>query len=89
MIAIGRSSSFNRAYKSLIQNNAEIESRYWECVKIFMRNPFDKRLKTHKLSGKLQGLWGFSIGYDLRVVFSFQKGHAALFEDIGTHDDVY
>jgi mRNA-degrading endonuclease YafQ of YafQ-DinJ toxin-antitoxin module len=54
-------------------------------------DPFDAKLKTHKLSGKLKDLWGFSVGFNLRVVFYFtnNKPQKAIFIDIGTHDEVY
>jgi mRNA-degrading endonuclease YafQ of YafQ-DinJ toxin-antitoxin module len=54
-------------------------------------DPFDAKLKTHKLSGKLKDLWGFSVGFNLRVVFYFtnNKPKKAIFIDIGTHDEVY
>ena len=60
-------------------------------MELFINDPFDSKLKTHKLSGKLKGLWSFSIEYDLRVVFFFtnDKTKKAVFVDIGTHDEVY
>jgi addiction module RelE/StbE family toxin len=54
-----------------------------------MKSPFDRTLRTHKLSGKLQDLWSFSIGYDLRVVFYFVEENRVVFVDIGKHDEVY
>jgi mRNA-degrading endonuclease YafQ of YafQ-DinJ toxin-antitoxin module len=33
--------------------------------------------------------WSFSIGYDMRVVFSFVTPNRVLFVDIGTHEEVY
>jgi len=58
---------------------------------LFLNDPFDSRLKTHKLSGKLKDLWSFSLEYDLRVVFFFTKDKPkkAVFVDIGTHNEVY
>ena len=41
------------------------------------------------MSGQLQGLWSFSIDYDVRVVFSFAEPNQAVFVDIGTHEEVY
>jgi mRNA-degrading endonuclease YafQ of YafQ-DinJ toxin-antitoxin module len=60
-------------------------------LELFINDPYDSRLKTHKLSGKLNGLWSFSIEYDLRVVLFFTKDKPkkAVFIDIGTHDEVY
>lgn len=60
-------------------------------MELFINDPFEAKLKTHKLSGKLKDLWSFSIEYDLRVVFFFTKDKPkrAVFVDIGTHDEVY
>jgi len=46
-------------------------------------------LKTHKLSGKLKGLWAFVVEYDCRVVFQFLEEGDVLLIDIGKHDEVY
>jgi mRNA-degrading endonuclease YafQ of YafQ-DinJ toxin-antitoxin module len=51
--------------------NKNLETQFWERVELFKSNPFDPKLKTHRLSGKLKDLWSFSIEYDLRVVFYF------------------
>jgi mRNA-degrading endonuclease YafQ of YafQ-DinJ toxin-antitoxin module len=34
-------------------------------------------------------LWSFSLAYDLRVVFHFLPQNRAVFENIGSHDEVY
>lgn len=52
---------------------------------IFRNNPFDDRLKTHKLSGKFGDLWAFSVDYDCRIIFEFKSGKAAVFHAIGGH----
>lgn len=62
---------------------------FWKRTELFLKNPFDPALKTHKLSGRLKDLWAFSLGYDLRVVFYFFSPDQAVFVDIGTHDEVY
>ena len=54
-----------------------------------MANPHDARLRTHKLSGELREQWSFTVEYDVRVVFSFLPNNRAVFEDIGSHDEVY
>ena len=65
-----------------------MEEVFWEKVDIFLTDPFDQRLRTHKLSGKPKKLWSFSLGYDFRVIFYFE-GEQAIFIDIGSHDEVY
>jgi addiction module RelE/StbE family toxin len=89
MTEVAFSSSFKRAFKRRIKGNAVLEARFWEKLEIFRNNPFDQRLRTHKLSGRLKDLWSFSIEYDLRIVFSFLEGDRALFIEIGTHEEVY
>lgn len=89
MVEVAFSSSFKKAFKKKIKGNKEVESKFWKEVEIFIKNPFDKRLKTHELSGKLKDLWSLSIEYDLRVIFYFVDNDKAVFVDIGKHDEVY
>lgn len=55
----------------------------------FIADPYDERLRTHKLSGKLKDLWSLSIAYDIRVIFHFADEQKTVFVDIGKHDEVY
>jgi addiction module RelE/StbE family toxin len=89
MMTIAYSSSFKRAFKKRIKNRAETEVKFWEMLKLFLETPFDERLKTHKLSGKLRDLWSFTIEYDVRVIFYFAEEQKAIFVDVGKHDEVY
>jgi mRNA-degrading endonuclease YafQ of YafQ-DinJ toxin-antitoxin module len=66
-----------------------LEEKFWERVQWFTANAHDSRLRTHKLSGELRGLWSFTVEYDVRVVFYFLPRQRAVFVDIGTHDEVY
>lgn len=52
---------------------------------IFRRNLFDNRLQTHKLSGRFEGLWSFSVDYDCRIVFEFKSERIVIFHAIGGH----
>jgi addiction module RelE/StbE family toxin len=74
---------FARQYKKLpraIQETAE------EKEVLFRDNPFDPRLKTHKLSGALSGFWSFSITHSYRIIFEFVDEQTVRFYQIGTHD---
>ena len=88
-VEISFSSSFKRAFKKGVKGNADLEARFWQKVELFVNDPFDKRLKTHKLSGKLKDLWSFSVEYDQRVLFYFTDDGKAVFVDIGNHEEVY
>ncbi len=53
-------------------------------MELFSRNPFQPRLRTHKLSGKL-----VSVAYNCRVVFKFLNGNEVVLIDVGGHEEVY
>jgi len=84
------SDSFKKSFKKRIKSTVT-ETEFWLRLELFVNNPYENKLKTHKLSGKLKGLYSFSIDNNLRVVFYFTKDNPvkAIFVDIGTHDEVY
>jgi mRNA-degrading endonuclease YafQ of YafQ-DinJ toxin-antitoxin module len=88
-ISFELSPSFKRAFKKRIGNNEILRKKFDERFSIFLNDPFDSRLKTHKLTGELEGLHSFTINYDLRVIFYFSDENTATLTDIGTHDQVY
>jgi mRNA-degrading endonuclease YafQ of YafQ-DinJ toxin-antitoxin module len=58
-IEIGFSSSFKRTFKKRIGIDQEMERLFWKKMEVFIANPHDSSLKTHKLSGELEGLSSF------------------------------
>ncbi len=54
------SNSFKKAFKKRLSSIA-LENEFWNGLELFIVDPFDPKLKTHKLSGKLKGLWSFSL----------------------------
>lgn len=90
MIKVVWNEEFKRSYKRKIKGNQRLRKKFWTAMKIFEENLFASRLRTHKLSGKLKGLWAFSIDYENRVIFKFLKNkNEVLLIDIGTHNEVY
>lgn len=80
---------FKKIYKKKVKNNDELKERFWKAMELFSKNPFNPRLRTHKLTGKLDGLWALSVEYDCRVIFKFLNKDEILLIDIGSHDEVY
>ena len=76
-------SKFARQYNKL-SKKVQQETKAKELV--FRANPFDSRLKTHKLHGKDREAWGFWITKKHRIKFIFLGNDAALFLEVGTHD---
>ena len=77
------SSNFLRAYQKLpLPTKVKTE----EAEKIFRKNPFDHKLRTHKLKGKLIDRWAFSIGWHYRIIFRFTNNETVWFLAIGGHE---
>lgn len=89
MIKVIWDQGFKKIYQKKVKDDSELKKRFWTMMRLFSGNPFDKRLRTHKLTGKLEGLWAFSVGYDCRVLFKFLGKDEVLLVDIGSHDEVY
>jgi len=74
---------FAREYKKL-QMKVKIQAEKRE--KIFRKDPFDKRLRTHKLHGELEGFYSLSISYSYRIIFDFKDKKTIRFYSVGDHD---
>ncbi|MDI6777075.1 MAG: type II toxin-antitoxin system mRNA interferase toxin, RelE/StbE family [Syntrophales bacterium] len=89
MIKVTWDQGFKKIYQKKVKNNDELKKKFWKAMELFSENPFNPHLRTHKLTGKLEGLWAFSVTYDCRVSFSFLSKSEVLLIDIGGHDEVY
>jgi len=89
MIKIIWDRGFRNIYRKKVRNDARLKRRFWKATEVFSKNPFHPILRTHKLSGKLEGLWAFTVAYDCRVVFKFLNGDEILLIDVGGHEEVY
>jgi addiction module RelE/StbE family toxin len=73
---------FEREYKKL---STEIKVLAEKRIGIFLDDPFDSRLKTHKLSGVFEGYMSFSVDHAYRIIFTFDKDEMVRFYRIGDH----
>jgi addiction module RelE/StbE family toxin len=89
MIKVSYSTSFKKSFKRKTERNPNLAERFLRRLELFTDDPYHPSLKTHKLKGELSNLWSFSIDYDLRVIFFFVKKDEVIFENIGTHKEVY
>ncbi len=81
-LQIEYTSNFVKQFKKL---TPKVQKQATEVEKLFAKDPFSKKLKSHKLSGRLEGLWALSINYKDRIIFEF-LGKKILFHKIGSHD---
>lgn len=75
--------------RSLKRLPFHIQVKAQEKEFIFQDNPFDPRLRTHKLHGKDRQHWAYSIDNSYRIMFAFLEDGDVLYLDVGTHDEVY
>jgi len=76
------SSRFASEYKKLPLRIKKIAEKKEQ---IFRNNPFDPRIKTHKLKGSLSGFFSFSINQKYRIVFEMIKSDIIWFHSVGDH----
>jgi mRNA-degrading endonuclease RelE of RelBE toxin-antitoxin system len=82
-VEVEYSPKFLRQYHKL---PAEVRELAEEREEIFKNDPFDSRLRTHKLKGKLEGLYSFSLNNKYRITFDFGDGNKiARFHAISNH----
>jgi len=78
------SPKFTREYKKL---PCRVKDTFEELENIFRGNPFDPKLKTHKLKGKFSGFLSFSISRKYRIIFEFSKDKKTIyFHSVGDHE---
>ena len=58
------------------------------ALRRFARDPFDPLLRTHELTGDLDGYWSMRVDDDLRVLFRWD-GDTCVLVNLGAHDEVY
>ena len=58
-------------------------------VELLAHNPYDPRLHTKTLSGKLSGLYSFRLGRDYRATFQFLTETEIQLIDIAHRKDIY
>ena len=75
---------FQRSYRGL---ESQIKADAEERVALFLIDPFDIRLDTHRLHGKLKKQWSFSVNNRYRILFEFlnKAKDEIVFLDVGTH----
>lgn len=89
MIKITYSPVFQRKCKKLFKNIPSRQAAFQQKISLFLQNQFYPQLYTHKLSENLKEFYFFSIEYNLRMIFYFASEKEVVFDNIGSHDEVY
>ncbi len=86
--------TFVRAFRRVVKKHPELKGDLESTLRALAADPFDARLASHKLKGKLAGSWACTAAYDLRILFEFVESEGGtekdiFLQEIGTHDEVY
>ncbi|MDM7939554.1 MAG: type II toxin-antitoxin system mRNA interferase toxin, RelE/StbE family [Methanothrix sp.] len=86
--------AFRRAFKKAVQQKPDQQAKIEKALRLLADDPFDPALQSHKLKGKLQGLWACKVDFDSRILFMLLSNQDTgeeeiLLVSIGTHREVY
>ena len=76
------SSKFQKNFKKIPER---IQKEMIKKEKLFRQNPLHPLLKTHRLKGKYEKFYSFSLTYSYRILFEFISDERVGFVNIGTH----
>ncbi len=78
---------FEKRYRKLTSKD---KRKVINCIKLFVENPRNKRLRNHALKGTLADKRAISAGPDLRLIFEESGEYVVvIFLDLGKHNRVY
>lgn len=77
------SSVFEKSFEKLPQRIRKLARKK---DNVFRQNAFHPSLETHKLGGKLDNDWAYSVNKDYRIHFYFVDDNIAMYLHIGTHE---
>ena len=64
---------FKKNFKRLIKKSPQLQAKILAVLELLSDDPFTTSLKSHKLTGQLDGLWSCSVTYDCRIIFAFRE----------------
>ncbi len=88
-ITLELSPIIQKQLKKIKRKDEKVFKLFRTRTKIFVADPFDPRLGTHKLKGRLLGRYAFSLTESLRVIFRFKTPTTILLIALGSHDQMY
>jgi len=65
--------NFLKHFKKRIVSNKKLESKFYQRLSLFIKNPNSPILRRHQLRGKKRFYWSFSVTGDTRVVYKIKE----------------
>ena len=86
MLNIQYAPTFIRLYKGL---EPALKEEVKEKIALFQDAKNHPRLKVHKLKGRLEDTYSFSLNYKIRILFEYSSAKAVSLLYVGNHDGTY
>jgi len=81
------SKNFEKQFSKLPQN---IKQKTIKRLEVFVKDPFDKKLNNHNLSGRQKNQRSINITGDIRAIYEeIEKDEIVMFIAIGSHSQLY
>ncbi len=81
---------FTRTAKKFIAIHPDLRSKVAAILRDLEKDPFQRHLKFHHLSGNMKGIQAVSITHSYRItLIVVVTDKEIMLLDIGSHDDVY
>ncbi|OGU59612.1 MAG: hypothetical protein A2X64_04355 [Ignavibacteria bacterium GWF2_33_9] len=92
-----KSSAFEKKARKLLKSHPDFIPDFRKTLELLSTEPFNSKLKSHPLKGKLSGSFACSLTYEYRIInkifynYPTAEGifQVILLETIGSHDEVY
>ena len=82
-----RNKTFEKQYEKLPKNKQRAADA---AIALFAKNPHEKSLRNHALSGTKKGLHSINAGFDLRILFVEKENYVlVIMMEVGTHSQLY
>ena len=90
MWKLGRTDTFARTARRFLRRRQPLRPHVRQVLELVEQDPFDPRLKTHPLRGKLKGLHALRVTQAVRLVVHIDtEEQTVTLIDLGEHDQVY
>ena len=90
MWRLGRTDTFIRTARRFLRRRPHLRETLSQVFAQIEEDPFDSRLRTHPLKGRMRGLHAMRVTYKVRLIAQIdQEEHTVVLLDIGEHDEVY
>ena len=81
---------FSKKFKKQLKKlSPALQSRFIAHLSLWSKEPFNRKLNHHVLTGELAGFHSINVGGDLRALYREYDNGTTIFERIGTHSQLY